>query len=195
MPPTLRNVFGALAALLLAALPSSAEETVRLQGTVEKSDTHMLAIQASDGSSASIALSPKTLIVVSAPSSLAAIKPGDFVASAAAVKAGGKLYSTEVRIFPEALRGLGEGQRPMSASNTMMTNASVAEVVEAPEGRSLKVKYKGGTAELIVGPEVRVTALVVSDAQALKAGMKVTIMAAKAADGSMTANRVFANPP
>jgi hypothetical protein len=68
-----------------------------------------------------------------------------------------------LRIFPEALRGLGECQRPMSESNKTMTNASVTELVTAVQGRVLKVKYKDGTSELIVGPGVPVTALVVVD--------------------------------
>jgi hypothetical protein len=164
-------------ALALPVLPALAEDaakpaTVRIQGTVEKSDARVLVIHAQDGSSPAFALSPATLIIANAPSSLAAIKAGDFVASAAVMEADGKLHSTELRIFPEALRGLGEGQRPMSAPKTMMTNASVSEVVAAPEGRVLKVKYKDGASELIVGPDVPITALVVSDTTALKPGMK-----------------------
>jgi len=166
---------------------------VRIQGTVEKSDAQMLVVKAKDGSQASFTLSSGTMIIASEPSSLSAIKAGDFIASAAVKQADGKLHSTELRILPEALRGLGEGQRPMDKPNTMMTNAAVSEVVAAPEGRTLRVKYKDGTSELGVGPEVSITALVVADAKALKPGRKVTVLAAKAAGGAMTAKRIFAN--
>jgi len=73
-----------------------------------------------------------------------------------------------------------------------MTNASVSEVVAAPEGQVVKVKYQNGTAELIVGPEVPVTALVASDASALKPGTNVFILAGKAADGTVIAKRIMA---
>ena len=180
--------------LAFAALPVAAQEAmVYIRGTVEKSDAQTLAVKAMDGSERSFTLSSGTLFVANRPSSLDAIKAGDFVASAAVKGADGKLHSTELRIFPEALRGLGEGQRPMKAPNTMMTNAAVSEVVAAPEGRTLRVKYKDGTSELVVGPEVSITALVVADAKALKPGRKVTVLAAKAAGGAMTAKRIFAN--
>ena len=198
MQSELRMMFvrGALLAGLftLSALPAAAQQaTVRIQGTVEKSDAQMLVVKAKDGSQASFTLSSGTMIIASEPSSLSAIKAGDFIASAAVKQADGKLHSTELRILPEALRGLGEGQRPMDKPNTMMTNAAVSEVVAAPEGRTLRVKYKDGTSELVVGPEVSITALVVADAKALKPGRKVTVLAAKAAGGAMTAKRIFAN--
>ena len=182
--------------LAFAALPVAAQEAmVYIRGTVEKSDAQTLAVKATDGSERSFTLSSGTLFVANRPSSLDAIKAGDFVASAAVKGADGKLHSTELRIFPEALRGLGEGQRPMKAPNTMMTNAAVSEVVVvAPaQGRVLKVKYKDGTSELIVGPKVPITALVISDASVLKPGTKVTVGATKAADGAMAAKRVFAD--
>jgi hypothetical protein len=187
-----------LAGLFLSLAPASAEDVAKpakqyIQGTIETSDAQKIVIKAKDGSSPSFALSAGTLIVASQPSSLEAIKAGDFVASAAVKEADGKLHSTELRIFPEALRGLGEGQRPMDRPNTMMTNAAVSEVTAAPKGRVVKVKYQGGTSELVVGPEVPITALVVSDAKALKPGRKVTVLAVKAADGTVTAQRIFAN--
>jgi len=195
MQSELRMILLASLLALAAPLVSAQEATVRIQGTVEKSDAQTLVVKARDGSEPSFTLSSGTLIVANQPSSLEAIKAGDFVASAAVKGADGKLHSTELRIFPEALRGLGEGQRPMKAPNTMMTNAAVSEVVVvAPaQGRVLKVKYKDGTSELVVGPKVPITALVVSDASVLKPGTKVTVSATKAANGAMAAKRVFAD--
>jgi hypothetical protein len=179
--------------LALSAPPLVAQQgsDVRIAGAVEKCDGQVLVINGADGSRTSFALASSTVIIANQPSSLSAIKAGDFVASAAVKGVDGKLHSTELRIFPEALRGVGEGQRPMAQPNTMMTNASVSEVVAAPAGRVLKVKFKEGTSELIVGPEVPITALVVSDASVLKGGASVMVMATKAADGAMTAKRVL----
>ena len=182
----------ALTAWIMVA-PALADETVKLQGTIESSDGSALVIHAKDGTSPKLKLDAKTLIVASEPSSLDRVKAGDFVASAAVTGDDGKLHSTELRIFPEVLRGVGEGQRPMSEPGKTMTNAAVAQVVEAAQGRTLKVKFKGGESELIVGPDVPVTALVVSDAGVLKSGRSVFVTAAKGADGALTATRVFAN--
>ena len=145
MPSLLRLRFarGALVAGVIAlwALPALGEdaaklETVRIQGTIEKSDVHTVIVHTKDGSSPAVAITAKTLIVRSEPASLEQVKVGDFVASAAVKGEDGKLHSTDLRIFPEALRGLGEGQRPMSEPDKTMTNASVAEVVTAVQGRS-----------------------------------------------------------
>ena len=44
--------------------------------------------------------------------SMADIKPGMFVGSTAMPGADGNLTAVEVHIFPEAMRGTGEGHRP-----------------------------------------------------------------------------------
>jgi hypothetical protein len=192
---TLKSLLCALAIgfAALPALPASSQQAdVRMQGTVEKIDGQSLLLRGKDGATSSVSLDSKTAIFTNQPSSLSAIKAGDYVASAAIKGADGKLRSKELRIFPEALRGIGEGQRPMDAPDTLMTNASVSEVVAAPEGQVVKVKYQNGTAELIVGPEVPITAVLASDASALKTGIRVFVTATKAADGALSATRIVA---
>jgi len=177
----------------LAGLPAASQQAdVRMQGTVEKLDTRLLVLRGNDGTTSSVSLVPGTAVFTNQPSSLSAVKPGDYIASAAVKGADGKLHSKELRIFPEALRGIGEGQRPMQAPDTLMTNASVSEVVAAPEGEVVKVRYKDGTAELIVGPQVPITAMVASQASALKSGTRVFILATKGADGTLSAKRILA---
>jgi hypothetical protein len=175
----------------LAGLPAASQQAnVRMQGTVERLNTKSLVLQRNNGTTSSLSLDSETAVFTNQPSSLSAIKPGDYVASAAVKGTDGKLRSKELRIFPEALRGIGEGQRPMKKPDTLMTNASVAEVVSAPEGQVVKVKYKDGTAELIVGPEVPITAVVVSEVSVLKSGTRVFILASKGADGALKARRI-----
>src|SRR5689334_7035929 len=86
--------------------------TTRLQGTIEQASDAAVVIHAKDGSSPELAIGPKTIIVETRTARLEDVKAGDFIASAAMRGADGKLHSSELRIFPEALRGLGEGQRP-----------------------------------------------------------------------------------
>ena len=177
----------------LPGLPAASQQAeVRMQGTIERLDTKFLVLRGNDGIALTVSLDSGTAIFANQPSSLSAVKPGDYVASAAEKGPDGKLHSKELRIFPEALRGIGEGQRPMQAPNTLMTNASVSEVAAAPEGEVVKVKYKDGTAELIVGPQVPITAVVASQASALKSGTRVFILATKGADGTLSAKRILA---
>lgn len=176
----------------LLGLPADSQQAdLRIRATVAKIDNNLLVFKGEAAGIASVSLDSETAVFINQPSSIGAIKAGDYVASAAVKGADGKLRSKELRIFPEALRGIGEGQRPMNAPDTLMTNASVSEVVAAPEGQVVKVKYKDGTAELIVGPEVPITAVVATDPSALKPGMKVFIFANKAADGTVKAKRII----
>jgi hypothetical protein len=189
-----RNLLIALAigfAAMPALSPLAQQANVRIRGTIEKVDGQQLVLKARNGAEISITIDSKTAVFINQPASLSAIKAGDYVASAAVKGADGKLRSKELRIFPEALRGLGEGQRPMNAPDTLMTNAAVSEVVAAPEGQVVRVKYKDGTAELIVGPEVPITAVVASEPSALKPGAKVFITATKSPDGTLTATRIL----
>jgi hypothetical protein len=193
-----RLAVAAALSLALGANAAPAEDvastpTVRLQGTIEQAGAAGVVIHAKDGSSPKLAIGPKTVIFATRPAKLEDIKAGDFIASAAVRGADGKLRSSELRIFPEALRGLGEGQRPMNAPNQTMTNASVYEVAAGPEGRVIRVKFEGGESELIVGPDVPISALIVTGPDSLKVGEKVFVMASKSADGSLTALRIFAN--
>jgi hypothetical protein len=196
---------GGLVALLafvapLAVAQQGPNAPVRVRGTVEQIGNGTLVLKGADGATGTFKLAPKVLYSTREPASLGAIKPGDFVASAAVKGKDGKLHSTELRIFPEAMRGNGEGQRPMNEPDTMMTNATVSavevppsQVQVAPEGRVLKVKYKGGDSELVVGPEVKIFRIVPSDIAQLKAGASVTVTSTQAADGSQVATAVAAN--
>lgn len=196
--PYLSILAVAVLSLPVGARTVSAQEaanvpTMRLQGTIEQAGAAVVVIHANDGSSPKLPIGPKTIIVATRPAKLEDIKAGDFIASAAVRGADGKLRSSELRIFPDALRGLGEGQRPMSAPNQTMTNASVYEVAAGPEGRVIKVKFEGGTSELIVGPEVPISTLVITGPDSLKVGEQVFVLASKASDGALTALRIFAN--
>jgi len=184
-----------LIASLYAAAPSfgqQADGVTRFSGTIEKLDGQHFTLKSADSSLVDFNVIAETMITRNEPSSLDAVKAGDYIASAAIKGEDGKLHSTELRIFPEGMRGLGEGQRAMQEPGKTMTNASVSEVVAAADGPTLKVTYKGGTSELVVGPKVPITAVVIGKVDDLKVGLAVFVMAGKAADGSLDAKRIFA---
>jgi hypothetical protein len=78
----------------------------------------------------------------------------------------------------------------MAGPQQSMTNATVAEVVTAPVGRTLKLKYPGGEQEIDVSPDARVVEIIPGDLSLLKPGAAVAVFAAKADDGSLTARGV-----
>jgi hypothetical protein len=73
-----------------------------------------------------------------------------------------------------------------------MTNATVAGVAGAPQGQTLKVAYKGGESEIVVGPNTPILGYGSGDMSLLKPGAAVFIVAQKQPDGSLTAARVTA---
>ncbi len=209
MRPTL-YLAGVFIALL--ALPASAQNPpegtpTRIRGTVDKLDGQILMVKSRDGQSLTIALAPNFTVSGCVAKSLADIKPGDFVASTSLKGPDGKLKAIEVHIIPENLRGVvPEAQLPWDlAPDSIMTNATLAQITSAPQGHVMKVTFKGNEAEVtipdgipIVGyvptiPDgIPIVGYVPADASLLKPGAAVFITAQKQADGTLTAARVTA---
>ena len=185
-------ILGLLLGLFLAASAMAQNpNAIAFNGTVNSIDASSISLTSeAGGATDSFRLAPNLLVIQNRPATLADIKPNDFIASAAVRKADGKLHSTELRIFPDALRGQGEGQRPMNdAQNQTMTNATVSGTAIVGGSNNLKVKFQGGESELILDPGVPVTAIVPVDRGLVKAGARVRVQGAKTADG-VVINRI-----
>jgi hypothetical protein len=187
---------GALIALL--AVPAAAQQAgegtpTRIRGTVEKLDGRALTVKTREGPQVTITLAPNGTVFYLVKKSLADVKAGDFVATTSAKGTDGKNHSVELRIFPEAMRGLGEGQYAWDLMpDSLMTNATVTGIAGVPQGRTLKVTYKGGESEIVVGPDTPIFGVGSGDATLLKPGAAIFIVALKKADGSLPATFVTA---
>jgi len=187
---------GALITLL--ALPAAAQNTpqgtpMRIRGTVEKLDGQNLTVKSREGPELTIALAPNFTVSAVVKKSLTDIKAGDFVGVASMKGTDGKLHALEVLIFPEAMRGTGEGERPWDLTpGSLMTNATVSGITGAPQGQTLKVTYKGGESEIVVAPNTPIVTFAPGDASLLKPGAAIITVASKQPDGSLTASRVTA---
>ena len=181
-----------LAAPALAQTPSVGT-TTRVVGTVDKLDGNTLVIDTRSGQPVTVVLTDNAAVFGVEKRKIADIKPGDFLASGGVKGTDGKIHAVEVRIFPETLRGIGEGQRPWDVKpDGVMTNATVGTVSQSPEGGVVHVKYKGGESEYTVGPEVPVLAYVAGDRGLLKPGAAIVTIAEKKPDGALTTGRVTA---
>ncbi len=184
-----------VAFFVLPALAQNAPVTpsVRIRGTVDKLDGHKLIVKLRDGKAATIDLPPDFTVVGVVKKSLADIKAGDYVASTSLKEPDGRLKAVEVHIFPENMRGAPEGQFPWDlVPDSVMTNATVAQIISAPEGRVMKVTFKGKESEIIVPAGIPIVGYVPADASLLKPGAAIFIVARKQPDGSLTAARVTA---
>jgi hypothetical protein len=180
-----RLIFGLLLATGLVPALAQSTNAVNFTGTVSQFSSDSLSVKETDGTTETFKVSPNLLVVQNKRAKLADIKPNDFVASAAVRRPDGKLHSTEVRIFPDALRGRGEGQRPMNdAQHQTMTNAAVTGAVIANGSNDLEVKFHGGASELIVDPGVPVTRISVVDKSMVTTGARVRVQAVGTADAA-----------
>jgi len=107
-------------------------------------------------------------------------------------QADGSQKAVEVHIFPEAMRGTGEGHRQWDLQpQSTMTNANVEQTVAGVDGRTLTLKYKDGEKKIVVPPDVPVVSYVPGDKSELKPGVKIFVAAAtQASDGTLQAPRV-----
>ena len=185
-------IIGLFVVPALAQTPP-APAPVRVRGTVEKLDGQNLTVKSRDGQSLAIALAPNIIVSYLTKKSAGDIKTGDFVASTGIKGTDGKLHAIEVRIFPENLRGVGEGQYPWDLkSDSIMTNATVGTITKSPQGNVVKVSYKGSESEFTIDPDTPVYGTATDgDTSLLKPGVAVFVIAQKQDDGKMTSSRLY----
>ena len=186
------HALGIAAFALALAPPAWAQDTVRVRGTIEHVDDNNLTVKSRDGADLKVALAPNALVVAIVKASLADIKQGSFVGVTGMPQADGSQRAIEVHIFPESMRGTGEGHYDWDLKpNTKMTNANVEQTVAGVDGPILSVKYKDGEKKLMVTPETAVVTYVIGDKSDLKPGTKIFVGAGKKqADGTVQTPRV-----
>ena len=175
-------------AMLIAAPASWTQDAppVRIRGTIERVEDSAYTIKPRNGADVKLTLSDKPQIAGVVKASLSDIKQGSFVGVTAMPQADGTLRAVELHIFPEAMRGSGEGHYPWDLRpQSTMTNANVDQVVTAVDGRTLTLKYKDGEKKVFVPAEAPIVAYVVGDKNDLKQGAKVFVVAVKRPDGSL----------
>lgn len=177
--------------LLTGSAWAQKSQPARVRGTIESADNDVLKVKTRDGQDVTVHLTPDYKVAGLVPSSLDKVKVGSFIGVAGIPQPDGSQKALEVHIFPESMRGTGEGFREWDVQpHSSMTNATVAEAVTANDGQTLTVKYKGGDKKLIVSPDTPVVAFVPGEKSELKPGAKIITLGTKLADGSIEASRV-----
>src|SRR6266481_7243889 len=176
------------AAILVAPVAWAQEAPpVRVRGTIEGIiDSAVYVVKTRDGAELKVTLPEKPQIAGIVKASLSDIKEGLFVGVTALPKADGSLSALEVHIFPEAMRGTGEGHYPWDLRpQSTMTNANVEQIAAAVDGQTLTMKYKDGEKKIFVPADTPIVVYVQGDKSDLKPGAKVFIVAIKQSDGTL----------
>jgi hypothetical protein len=183
----------AFVAALLAAPPVSAQQTVRMKGTIENASGPVLSHKGSDGAVVTLTLTSDARVIAVVKAGMVDIKPGIFLGSAAMPQPDGSQKALEVHIFPEEMRGTGEGHRPYApvANGTMTNGTAAGATVEHVDGSAVLVRYKDGEKMIVVGKDTPIVRYAIGNAADLKPGAHVTVLAAtKKSDGGFEANRI-----
>jgi hypothetical protein len=180
-----------------------------VRGSVVSASASQAVIK-SDTGNVTVALTQPFHVYTRATSDLAHVKESTFIGVTTVKQPDGSEKATEIHIFPEELRGVGEGSRMMApaagananrmtngnVSASRMTNGSASQSrmsngnVSSTNGSSLVVQYAGGSQNVTVPPNTPVTELKLTTKN-LAAGDQVAVLVTKAADGSLTADKAI----
>ena len=139
-------------------------------------------------------------------SDLAHVTPNSFVGITSVKQPDGSQRATEIHIFPEALRGTGEGSRLMEQTSaggapSTMTNGAVAPsrmtngtVGSTGGGTTYTIQYQGGTQTIAIPAGVTVTAIAPSPTKPA-VGSSVIVLAKSGADGQKTTSAIMLGTP
>jgi len=192
-----------------SAQVSNPDAPILFRGTVVSVSANQIVLK-SDTGNVTVAIAQPFQVYTRAPSDLSKVQEKTFIGVTTVKQPDGSERATEIHIFPEALRGLGEGSRMMppatgagasrmtngNVSASRMTNGTASQSrmsngsVSSTNGSSLVVQYAGGSQNVTVPPNTPVTELKPTS-KALAPGDQVALLATKAADGTLTANKAI----
>ncbi len=212
------TVFSALLGIALLfqacskSLPSTNREHIR--GAIQNLDGQVLTVATSAGS-VRVRLEPSTRVATVVQSDRAHITDGSFLGITSVTESDGSQRAVEVHIFPEAMRGTGEGSYgwdwPGASRNSKMTNGTASKMTNGTVskskmtngtattqvgGSSLTVQYKdsasGGSQTIKIPPGVPVVAIEPGQSRDLQPGVHIFVIATRDTAGLLTADRVLA---
>jgi len=182
-------LFAVTLALVSAAATAQAPKRMWVRGTITGLDGDVLSVKSREGKDLKIKLAPKFGVRAAKAITLADIKPGDLVGPASMKRPDGTLVAISLQLFTPDRRGtIPEGHMPWDLEpGSLMTNATIAGMVQTAKGRELTLEYKGGTQKVIVPEGIPMFTAVPGDRSLLVPGAYVVMNTAVAADGTISA--------
>ena len=181
--------------LLFAASMAAAQAPVRVRGVIDNVDGKTLSVKARDGAMVQVKLADDAHVLTLDKKSLADVKQGVFVGITAMPQPDGTQKAVEIHIFPDAMRGTGEGHYPWDLMpNSTMTNGNIESQDVSNDGQTLVMKYKDGEKTIIVPANVEVVMFVPATVADIKAGEKFFVpRGKKLPDGAVEAGVIIIN--
>jgi hypothetical protein len=162
----------------------------RIRGTIDAVDESSVHVTTRAGEHVTMKLAADAGYTLIAPISIEAIKPGSFIGTAAVTQMDGTLKALEIQVFPESMRGIGEGHRPWDLGiGSTMTNGTVGDL-KVSNGRLLTLIYKGGEQKVFVPENAPVITYEPATRDALKKGAHFIAFVTRSGDGTLTAVRI-----
>src|SRR6266481_1658395 len=175
----------------VAVAQAPANPPVRIRGTIEKLDGQVLTINGNDGQMKTVKLTDNFIVMGINRVSIDDLGSGKFIGTTTVGERNGALVALEVHIFPENMRGTGEGHYDWDLRpDSKMTNANVANVTSMGKDRVLTVQYKGGEKKVLVPEQAVIVSFTPTERSELKPGAKVFTVTQRQSDGILTAARV-----
>lgn len=190
---SLRALAASSFAFACLVLPASAQDSVRIRGAVERIEGPVYIVKTRDGTEVKLVTTEdKPLFVAIVPATMKDIKQGMYVGSAGVMQEDGTQKAIEVHIFPESMRGTGDGHYDWDLlPKSKMTNGSVEQAVTGVDGPVLRVKYKDGEKKLVVTPQTVVVTYELGKREEVQPGTRIFVSAAKKQpDGTLLTPRI-----
>jgi hypothetical protein len=180
-----------LAAFSAATFAQTPPPPARVRGTVEKLDNLMMTVKSGDGKTVNVKLADNYTVVGVSRAKIADVGAGKYIGTTTLGERDGGLVAVEIHIFPENMRGVGEGHYAWDLKpDSKMTNGNVADVKSVGKDHMLTVQYKGGEQKVLVPTNAKVVVFGPGERSELKKGAHVFCVAQRAPDGSLSAARV-----
>jgi hypothetical protein len=188
----------------------------QLRGTLQTVSATELVVMTANGA-VHVAMPTATQAAAVAPSDRSHIANGSFLGIGSTTEPDGSQTAVEITVFPEALRGTGEGSYAWnhgdgSATGSKMTNGTAAAlkmtngavigsrmtngaVSSQTGGTSITLTYKNGssngTQTIAIPPSVPIVTLEPAQASDLRPGAHVIVFVTRDSTGGLSATRVL----
>jgi hypothetical protein len=196
----------ALALQAAAAAASPKPMSTRLEGTIAAVSASSVSVSTTHGTQ-TVALSPKLRVLDLSKSSLNNVRNDSFIGTTVVPQPDGSYKSTEVHVFAEPLRGMGEGFTKMNASGSrmmanaavhmpvnMMANSTVRAISSNGTGKTISMTFPGRKITIHIPQNVPVTYINPATRALLEKGKSVLVICS-GAPGKLTANTILVIEP
>jgi hypothetical protein len=196
---------------------SASSNPDHIRGTIRSLDGQVLTVATPDGT-VRVQLTEPTRIATVVQADRERLTDGSFLGITSVTEPDGSQRAVEVHVFPDSMRGTGEGSNPWdwpgadggsskmtngTAASSKMTNGTVSGskmtngTVTAQEGgSSLTLQFKngasGGSQTITIPPGIPVVAIEPGQSADLQPGAHVFVIAHRNGDGMLAADRVLA---